>query len=154
MRTRCRRERGFTLVELMVTLAVAAVLAMLAAPSFSAMFVNLRVQGMASELAADLQYARSEAVRRRAAVELASDGDGGGYTIRSGGATLKSVRFASGMAIDTDASVTYSALRALSGESAFTLTGNGGTSLRVNTNGLGRVSLCSPSGAVKGYASC
>jgi type IV fimbrial biogenesis protein FimT len=146
--------RGFTLVELMVTLAVAAVLSMLAAPSFSAMYSNLRVQGMASELAADLQYARSEAVRRRADVQLASDADGLGYAIRTGTETVKSVRFSTGVSIGTGASATYSALRALAGESAFTLAGTSGASLRISTNAMGRVSLCSPGGTIKGYTTC
>lgn len=145
---------GFTLVELMVTLAVAVILAMLAAPSFGAMFAVLRVQGTAGELAADLQFARSEAVRRRASVELSSDGDGGGYTIRDGTVVVKSVRFAHGMRIGTDESVTYTALRAMGDEGAFTLSSAAGHSLRVTTNAIGRVSLCSPEGRIRGYGTC
>jgi type IV fimbrial biogenesis protein FimT len=58
------RQRGFTLIELIVTIAVAGVLLALVIPSFTDFFAKRRVEGMATELATDLQYARSEAVAR------------------------------------------------------------------------------------------
>ena len=69
-------QRGFTLVELVVTIAVIGVLAAMAAPSMTAMIENGRMQGQASELAAALQQARSEAVRRNATVTICPSSDG------------------------------------------------------------------------------
>lgn len=64
------RQRGFTLIELMVALAVMAILATLAAPSFTTFFAKKRVEGLVSELVTDLQYARSEAVQRNTLVQV------------------------------------------------------------------------------------
>lgn len=63
--------RGFTLIELMVVVALAAVLLTLVAPSFNATLARKRLEGAANELASDLQYARSEAAQRNAAVGVA-----------------------------------------------------------------------------------
>ncbi|MHA7879895.1 MAG: GspH/FimT family pseudopilin [Saccharospirillum sp.] len=58
-----RRFQGFTLIELMVTLAVLAILAAIAAPSFQSVIENNRVASQANGLLAAAQLARSEAVR-------------------------------------------------------------------------------------------
>ena len=74
------RQRGFTLIELMVALAVAVVLMSTAVPSFFESTARARLQGAVNELAIDLQYARSQAVRERAAVALTVAADGASYT--------------------------------------------------------------------------
>lgn len=66
------RARGFTLVELMITLAVAAILAMIAAPSFRHLLVTSRLTSVNNDLAADLQFARSEAVARQVNIAVAA----------------------------------------------------------------------------------
>lgn len=70
-------ERGFTLVELMVTVAVLAVMAGLAVPSFRATVNANRLTGSTNELVNALQTARMEAIRRnqRAAVCLSANAD-------------------------------------------------------------------------------
>lgn len=56
--------RGFTAIELMVTLAILAVLAALAAPSFTPMVERWRVLQAVEGLQSTLYFARSEAIKR------------------------------------------------------------------------------------------
>lgn len=58
------RQRGFTLVELMVTVAVMAIVLGLAVPNFEPTINASRLTGSANELVAALQTARMEAIRR------------------------------------------------------------------------------------------
>ena len=69
-------SRGFTLVELMVTVAVFAIVAAMAAPAMQAMVTSSRLNGATEELVTALQLARSEAIRRNARVMVCSSADG------------------------------------------------------------------------------
>lgn len=59
------RVRGFTLVELMIIVALLAIVASIAAPNFIQLIRNNQVQAQTDEIATFLQYARSQAVSRR-----------------------------------------------------------------------------------------
>ena len=60
----CKKIQGFTLIELMITLAIAAILASLAAPSFRDIIQNNRMTTQYNDLLASLSLARSEAIKR------------------------------------------------------------------------------------------
>ncbi len=62
--------RGVTLVELMVGLAIAAVLAVAAAPSFGEYLANSRLRENGNALFAMTLYAQSEAIKRNTVVRL------------------------------------------------------------------------------------
>jgi type IV fimbrial biogenesis protein FimT len=65
-----RRDTGFTMTELVVTMAVAAILATVAIPSFNTLIANQRAKTYASELFATLVRTRSEAIERNANITL------------------------------------------------------------------------------------
>ncbi len=67
---RRQHHQGFTLLELMVTIAVLSILLAIGVPSFTTLVRDNRVVGAANELLFHLQLARSEAVRGRGPVSL------------------------------------------------------------------------------------
>ena len=89
------RQRGFTLIELMVTMTIASVLLAMGIPAFSKLIANNRIATQTNEFVGALNMARSEAVRRSQ-----------GVSIRS---TNSSVDFASGWKIFNDPGLTGSA---------------------------------------------
>ena len=75
-RSRRRPASGFTLIELMVTLAVLGILAAVGVPAMQALINANRLAGATGELTSALQLARSEAVRRGARVNVCRSADG------------------------------------------------------------------------------
>lgn len=64
------RNRGFSLIELMVVVVILGVLATLGAPSYHEWITNRRVRSTAESILSGLQMARAEAVRRNASVRF------------------------------------------------------------------------------------
>ena len=67
---------GFTIIELMITLAVAAILAAIAAPSFTTIIQDNRLVTQINRLQATLSLARSEAVKRNNSVTTCPSSNG------------------------------------------------------------------------------
>ncbi|MFN2411054.1 MAG: Tfp pilus assembly protein FimT/FimU [Halomonas sp.] len=58
-------QRGFTLIELMLVLVIAALLMLLAAPAFSTFMARQQLASDANQLQSVLTFARSEAIKQR-----------------------------------------------------------------------------------------
>ncbi len=58
-----KSQHGLTLIELMVVLAISAILAFLAAPSFTSMIRSNAISSSVNTFMSDMRYARSEAIR-------------------------------------------------------------------------------------------
>ena len=71
-----RRSLGITLIEILVTLTIIAILAVIAVPSFNGMIQRARTQSEANSLVNDIQFARSEAIKRGQPVSLCASLDG------------------------------------------------------------------------------
>jgi type IV fimbrial biogenesis protein FimT len=68
-------QQGFTLIELMVTLAISAILLGIGVPSFRGMIENNRIAAASNDLVTGLQLARSEAINRGIPVVLCASSD-------------------------------------------------------------------------------
>jgi type IV fimbrial biogenesis protein FimT len=72
---RARRLSGFTMVELLITIAIASILMAVAVPSFNQMIVSSRLTTQANDLVSAVNLARSEAIKRNASITLCSADD-------------------------------------------------------------------------------
>lgn len=71
------KKSGFSLVELLVTISIAAILLTLAAPSFTSFINKNRLATASDELITSLSYARSEALKRRSTTTLCAKSSAG-----------------------------------------------------------------------------
>lgn len=73
---RCRKERGFTLLELLVAIAVLSIVAAMAIPSYRDLIQRNRITTDANSLLTVLTLARSEAIKRNNQVAICRSTDG------------------------------------------------------------------------------
>lgn len=58
-----RRQKGLTLVEVMIVVAIIAILSAIAAPSFSRLIEQYSINVISEKMATDIKFARSESIR-------------------------------------------------------------------------------------------
>lgn len=148
-----QRADGFSLVELLIVIAIAGVLLAFAIPSFTDSTARRRVDGVASELATDLQNAKTQAASLNTNVSLVTTTSG--YTV-TGPTQLKAVNLEASTTLTNAVTVTFEPHRAFPAAAASIEITSPQTSarLRVAVDAVGRVSTCSPSGNFQGYLSC
>ena len=87
------RSRGFTIVEMLMVVAIIGIFAGLAAPSMADLLASTAVKGAATDLYSSLIIARSEAIKRRTNATVAPVGADwtSGWTVTIGGNVFQKV---------------------------------------------------------------
>lgn len=133
--------RGFSLVELLIAIALIGILLGMAAPAFTGMIAGQRVRSAAGDVHGALLLARSEAMKRNAGVALtasdAADWSRGWAITIAGGDILKQEALGNGIQIEGPASGTVSFL--WTGRPA---TASGNASFRVRSSTAGVPARC------------
>ena len=169
MRTRTRpgRGRGLTLIEIVVALAVLAVLGTLALPGFGARADRERVIGAAEALAADINAARFEAARQGRALHVGGQvAPAWCWSVRTAPdcpcgsrqpCELRSARETDhpGVSLASAEPVALSADgRAQAAGAGFELHSARGLRLRVHVGAMGRAHVCSLAGELPRHPRC
>lgn len=173
-----RRQRGVTLIEATVVLAVTAITAGAVAPGLRGFIEKHELEGAASQLASDLQFARAEAVWRNTGLRLSlqSQSWGACYVVHTGAAGQCRCRESGPAQCDGDAvelktvqlpaadhvalvanvsSILFDPLHGTSSPTAtFGLSTPSGRAVNQVVNLMGRVRTCSPRGTVPGLPVC
>lgn len=76
--------KGFTLIELMVTITVAAILIGIAVPSFRGLIISNRLNTLSAEMVDAIGFARSESIKRNRTVVLCRVNTAGATSCNSG----------------------------------------------------------------------
>ena len=71
-----RQQRGFTLIEMMVTISIMAILAAVAEPYFDGTILTTKLRSYTNSLVSTVYLARSEAVKRNTQITLCVSADG------------------------------------------------------------------------------
>ena len=159
------RPRGFTLPELMLTLAIVGVLLTLALPSFGSIVSRHRLKAAAEQLAADLGELRLQAAQRGVPLHLqVHAGAQWCYALATAGGC--DCRVTQACQLKTVQAQDHPGVTLLEGRdlrldggSGITagialLQGSDGAQLRVGLTPLGRPKICSPRASVAGYPAC
>ena len=149
---------GFTLVELLVTLAVVGILTSIAAPSFRSMVLDTRLSAQANDMLVSLKFTRSEAIKRNARVTMCRSSNGAACDAAATGSASWKVGwivFADGGVVGTvdgadlvlrvQGALPTSTLVGADGVTDFvSYIGNGQASAAAGGSQVGTFSLCSP----------
>jgi len=161
-----RRQRGLTMIEMAIALAVLAILGALAIPSFSNRLARERLAANAESLAADVSEARFDAARRgQALYVLAGTGPGACWAIGTQpGCGCEQVQACqvrrvpgnpkSGIRIVEAHDVRLEPAGTAAVTSAAVLESPSGERLRVDVIALGRTRICTAHGPAVKYPAC
>lgn len=158
-------QRGLTLVEAMVTVAILGILAAIALPSYNGFIINSRVKGVAANVQTDLQYARSVATQGNENVTVVFGTNC--YAIYRGTTTstsctdtsaLKNVSITTADGVSLSSTFTTTEFNPARGTVTNTGTitvSNGAAKLAASLGVTGRTKLCAPSDStVGGFPAC
>lgn len=166
---------GFTLFEALVVLAIIGILAMATLPSAQSWITRERLIAVAEMVASDLQWARSESIKRNLPVTITfTSGSNWSYALNSTTAVVLPIDCPAPVSaikvicssqntdfngislaqqfVDND--MKFDNVRGITDESGAITLSSGAKSLKVQLSTLGRVHICSPTNKVAGYPDC
>jgi type IV fimbrial biogenesis protein FimT len=76
-----KKTAGFTLIEMLIVLAILAIIATLTAPSLGLIVEKNTIRSVAESIKSDLQWTRTEAIKRSEDLTVSFNKDGGCYGI-------------------------------------------------------------------------
>ncbi len=134
-----KKVSGFTLIELMITLAIMSIVIGIAVPSFTDMIQKNQISALSNKFMSELMWTRSEAIKRNQEVVMCRSIDGA-TCAAAGDWSVGWLVF-----VNTDGDTTFDAgevmIRSMQTiPSGFSLTGNGSYSSRVKYRSDGSVS--------------
>lgn len=173
MRRVMKNMQGFTLLELLITLTVAAIILKMAIPSYFNFMDKQKLKAAAESIYSDIQYARSEALKQNQDMVVSFETTQWCYGINEVGGcdcttgdncqvngvekvtssinlpdvALSNVTF-------TSNNLTLDSARGTANSGELTLTSDLGLQLKVQVNLLGRIKVCYPGTLVTGYKAC
>jgi type IV fimbrial biogenesis protein FimT len=126
------RGAGFTLTELLVAIAIAAILMAVGAPAMRDLVVSQRLRTAANNLYSDLSYARAEAIKRNASVQVQAGANwASGWGVLFGGNALRTQASLTGVSYggSAETSVVYNpdGRTTLSGTNSFNFSAPSGS---------------------------
>ena len=92
-----QKQRGFTLIELMVTIAIASIILSVAIPNFIGWRPQKRLEGAASDIQGALHMARLGALKENSAATVNFNIDAKSYTVTVNGRIIRSGRMPTGV---------------------------------------------------------
>jgi len=139
--------RGFTLVEILVTVALIGIISAIAIPDWGTVLLTFRLNGGAREVQANLDWAKWRAIHENVKHRLVFSSTG--YTIErfinsAWEDTLKGKDLPNGITVQTNTTIEYTVIgKSTGGTVKLCNTKGEGRNLEVNTRG--RIRLCRPS---------
>ncbi|NVZ08365.1 GspH/FimT family pseudopilin [Allochromatium humboldtianum] len=168
---RAARLRGVTLLELLIVVTILALLLGIALPSAQDLIERNRLKAAAHALAEDLQWTRSEAIKRNRVLGFSVDTEHWCYGVtdrptgcdcrltpdseeacrikRVLGETFPGTRITSTLSLTR-----FEPRRATAINGSLTLSSPSGAEIRVVLSRLGRVRFCTPNAGLPGYDAC
>lgn len=100
-----RKQKGMSLVEVMITLAIAGILLAYAVPNFRDFWLRQSMDNKANDMLADFMFARTEAINRGIPVKVTANGtwdQGWQVAVNSSGEVLRESNIADANLVLTD----------------------------------------------------